>query len=277
MYGDIYATGSVNAFNLHATSSLTVDGATTFTNPVTMTGNQTGRLASFIYSGADFSQFNVRNDDTASSLPVVWSNHGIAGIGGGVQQRATLARGNASTGQFASMIETKATADWSNAANQTAEMNLWAMVAGNPTSIAKIDSAGISTALAIRVNNRSTAAGIGYSPGTGGVINQSTSKATTVALNILCGRIVMSSGGGGANSIPAGGTVAFNYTNTLSLTTDIVVIKQADNAGATFGAYAVFWKSVSAGNNQIVVRNLTAAALDEPVALEFMIFRAATT
>lgn len=275
--GEIRADDRIIGVGIHSADFLSVDGETDLVGDVTI-GSSPSRFAFFDQTAGAFSMFSLRLDDGTMAVPYTMANHSIGGVGNGVQQRVTLAKGAVAVGDFASMFETVATEDWSTAANKSAAVNVKVAQDGAVVQSGTFDGAGVSSALGIKGVGKTTASGLGYGVGAGAAtVTQLTGKTTSVVSNGMCGRLVLASGGGGVNSIAAGAAVTFNFNNTATTAADYIAVKQADNAGSTFGAYAVYCKPTGAGTNQIVVRNLTAGALDEPVAIDFMVFRSSSS
>ena len=114
--------------------------------------------------------------------------------------------------------------------------------------------------------------GLGYGTGSGGTVTQITSKSTGVTLNKLVGQITMSNAALAANT-----TVSFVVSNsayTTSIDTPITVI----TGGVANGGNYLCWASNGgAGSFQINVRNISAGSLSEAVAINFFVFRGATS
>ena len=113
------------------------------------------------------------------------------------------------------------------------------------------------------------AAGLGYGSGSGGTVTQATSKATTVVLNKPCGQITLN-----AASLAANTSVTFFLTNSLMTTADTLNISMV-NASGSNGAY-IFTVTAATGTAVITVRNITAGALAEAIAINFSIVKGAT-
>lgn len=125
----------------------------------------------------------------------------------------------------------------------------------------KIDSAGEIRAM--------TSVGIGYGTGSGGTVNQITSKTTAVSLNKASGQITMSNA-----SLSAGGTVSFRFNNTLFKVGDILAVCQGN--GGTQGAYQITCSGMADGVGFISVRNGTVNPLSEAVTINFALIKGST-
>jgi hypothetical protein len=106
----------------------------------------------------------------------------------------------------------------------------------------------------------------GYQTGSGGTVSQSTSKATAVTLNKLCGTITMN-----AAALAAATTVGFTFTNSQIGANDLVIIQHA--SGGTLGAYN-FAVAPAAGSAVVSVRNIHTASLSEAIVLRFVVIKA---
>jgi hypothetical protein len=106
----------------------------------------------------------------------------------------------------------------------------------------------------------------GYITGEGGTVTQATNKATAVTLPKKCGAITLN-----AASLAADTTVTFTLTNTTIAATDVIVLNH--RSGGTAGAYLLN-AQVAAGSATINVRNITAAALAEPIVIGFAVIKA---
>lgn len=109
---------------------------------------------------------------------------------------------------------------------------------------------------------------IGYLPGAGGAVTQSTSKSTAVTINKACGQITMhnASLGGGASAV-------FTLANSAMAATDIVVVN-IQGGYASPGTYRVQAEGIGAGGCFIVLTNISGGALSEAVVLNFAITKA---
>jgi len=114
----------------------------------------------------------------------------------------------------------------------------------------------------------STGDGIGYSAGAGGTITQQTNKATGVTLNTICGQITMN-----AASLAAATIVSFVLTNSKIASGDVLVLNHV--SGGTPGSYTLNARA-AAGSATIDVRNNTAGALAEAVAIGFVVVKGVT-
>lgn len=112
-------------------------------------------------------------------------------------------------------------------------------------------------------------AAMGYGAGSGGSVTQLTNKGTGVTLNTVSGRIVMNNA-----ALAAGATAAFPFTNSAILDTDTLALTPTYGSnGYNYSARA----AVANGSAYIQVKNETAGALSEAVALNFTILRASLT
>jgi hypothetical protein len=114
------------------------------------------------------------------------------------------------------------------------------------------------------------AGGLGYGTGSGGTVNQATSKSTGVTLNKPTGGIKMINAALAANT-----SVIFTLTNSLIAAADTLIV----NHGSAFGtvsAYKVETLTCSAGSATIRVTNITAGSLTEFVQVNFSIIKGAT-
>ena len=110
---------------------------------------------------------------------------------------------------------------------------------------------------------------IGYGSGAGGTVTQATSKSTAVTLNKPSGQITMN-----ASSLAAGSSTSFVLSNTVIGNTDVVVVTIGGGV-SNMNNYTITTYS-TAGNVQIALRNVSAAALTEAVILTFAIIKGAT-
>jgi hypothetical protein len=120
---------------------------------------------------------------------------------------------------------------------------------------------------AIKPASISATGPIGYSSGAGGTATQSVDKSTTVSLDALCGEITLS-----GSEIAAQSAATFTLDNSLIQANDRLIVNHA--GGGTFGAYALDARAAN-GAATIMVRNLTANPLSEPITIGFAIVKAA--
>ena len=113
------------------------------------------------------------------------------------------------------------------------------------------------------VLSSNTTSGIGYATGVGGSVTQSTSRTTGVALNKLCGKIVLVSAAGSAT------WNTFTVTNTTVAATDVVICEQATGANT----YNVIVSAVAAGSFKVSVSAVVGTATEAP-ALNFAVIKA---
>lgn len=109
--------------------------------------------------------------------------------------------------------------------------------------------------------------GVGYATGdgAGGSVTQATSKATSVTLAKLTGRIVMNNA-----ALAAGATVNFTLINTTIALNDVVAVCFYDVVSAT--NYNV-WCSAGGGYCRIYLRNISGGSLSEAVELNFVVIK----
>lgn len=105
-------------------------------------------------------------------------------------------------------------------------------------------------------------------PSSGSIVTQSTSKATAVTLNKMCGRIVTN-----AANLAAGASVSFNLNNSRIGANDIIVCSRI--SGGTASTYNVIVDSVTAGQAVITIRNYSGSDRAEAVTLQFSVVRSA--
>jgi len=134
-----------------------------------------------------------------------------------------------------------------------------------PLSVSGATSAAaITSSSTILANGNSSK--IGYNTGAGGTIAQGAgAKTNSVTLNRPTGIIVTDSAALAANT-----SVTFNLSNSVIEATDIVVVSHI--SGGTLGSYN-FAVAPAAGNANIVIRNITAGSLSEPLTLRFIVVK----
>lgn len=110
----------------------------------------------------------------------------------------------------------------------------------------------------------------GYGTGAGGTVTQATSKSTAVTLNKPCGQITMNNA-----ALAAGGTVLFQVTNSLALSSSIVVVNANANPAGEF--YSVWCSHSFAGGFFVCIRNITAVPLSDALVLNFALLTGATS
>jgi len=107
---------------------------------------------------------------------------------------------------------------------------------------------------------------IGYDTGAGGTTTQGAgSKANQVILNRPTGTVVTSNA-----SLAANTTVTFTLINTVIESTDIVIVSHI--SGGALGSYNIASEPL-AGKANIIIRNVTAAALAEALTLRFIVLK----
>lgn len=137
---------------------------------------------------------------------------------------------------------------------------------GSPTLTAPNIGTATGTSLALTAGLTSSGGGIGYATGAGGVVAQATSKSTGVTLNKLCGQINMN----GA-SLAADTSVSFTFTNSFIGAFDLIATNLI--AGSANPACYTINAAASAGAATITVRNNTAGALAEGIAILFAVVK----
>lgn len=95
--------------------------------------------------------------------------------------------------------------------------------------------------------------GIGYIAGAGAAIVQITSRATTVIINAICGKITTT-----ADSLAAATIVTFTVTNSAVAATDTIILSKVSGDVDTH----CWVDSVAAGSFTISLRNTHASAAD---------------
>lgn len=113
--------------------------------------------------------------------------------------------------------------------------------------------------------------GLGYGTGSGGTVTQATSKSTGVTLNKANGKITMHNA-----SLASGATVAFVLTNSTIGANDYVYVSLAGGIGAA-DQYQVWCNNDVAGSVGIALKNNTAGALADAVAIKFVVIKGAVT
>ena len=101
----------------------------------------------------------------------------------------------------------------------------------------------------------------GYTTAAQGSVTQATSKATAVTLNKSAGKITLD-----AASLAATTNVTFTLNNSLISVNDVLILNVY---GGTSGSYNAWVSGLSAGAATITVRNITAGALAEAIAINF--------
>ena len=102
---------------------------------------------------------------------------------------------------------------------------------------------------------------LGYTTDAQGAVTQITSKATAVTLNKSAGKITLD-----AASLAATTNVTFTLNNSLISVNDVLILNVY---GGTSGSYNAWVSGLSAGAATITVRNITAGALAEAIAINF--------
>lgn len=111
--------------------------------------------------------------------------------------------------------------------------------------------------------------GVGYGQGTGagGVITQTTSRATAVVLNTYSGQVTMFNAAGAATA------ASFTVTNSKVVATDTIILNVASGSA---NLYVLSVTAVAAGSFQVSYFTTGGVASDSPV-INFAIVHAATS
>lgn len=126
---------------------------------------------------------------------------------------------------------------------------------------------GASLSASGLVASTSQTAGIGYTTGAGGTVTQTTSKATGVTLNRVCGTITTA-----ADSLAATTGVTFTVTNSAVAINDVVLVNL--RSGYTNHTdYEVTVGGNAAGSFVITIYNRTAGALAQALVLNFAVIK----
>ena len=116
----------------------------------------------------------------------------------------------------------------------------------------------------------SSAAGVGYGAGAGGIVTQATNKSTGVTLNRYSGAITMN--GAALNDAT---TVGFVVTNSCVEAGDAVILNIKSDA--TVNSYIATVGAVSAGSFRVEVRNISGGGLSEAIVLTFVVVKGVIT
>lgn len=108
---------------------------------------------------------------------------------------------------------------------------------------------------------------LGYGPGAGGTVVQSTSKSTAVTLNKPTGLISMHN-----ETLAGGASVNFIIFNSLCSSLDTIVVTVGDNAN-----YIVSCVNVAGGAFRLRITNITGSALSEAISINFSIIKGAAS
>jgi hypothetical protein len=131
------------------------------------------------------------------------------------------------------------------------------------------DSNELAGVTALTIASNSSSAGLGYDTGAGGTVTQTTSKATAVTLNTMCGLITTDNA-----ALGAGAAVSFDMNNSSVVATDHV-IPTINSVGAT--SYLVSARVTGAGVVSFGLRNVTGGSLSQALVIQFTILRGATS
>ena len=113
-------------------------------------------------------------------------------------------------------------------------------------------------------------AGIGYNSGSGGFIQQSTSKVTLVTLNKIAGQIQTA-----ADSLAKDATAVFQLNNTTIAENDVLIVNR--KSGGTDGAYRIAVDHVGTGHANIAIRNTYSGPLSESINISFAVIKSSNT
>ena len=127
------------------------------------------------------------------------------------------------------------------------------------------ESMRIDTSGNVLVTN--SGGGLGYGIGSGGGVNQATSKSTAVTLNKPSGQISMNNA-----ALASGASVTFVVNNSFVTLTDGVNVWPVAN-----GSYVVTVTGIFSGQFQVRVTNITGGSLSEALPINFQIAKGATT
>ena len=119
------------------------------------------------------------------------------------------------------------------------------------------------------IKSSSSSGGIGYGPGAGSTVTQSTNKSTAVTINTVCGNIIMSS-----DNLATDTVVTFTMNNSSISSTDILILNHI--SGGTAGAYMLNAQP-GVGNAQINVRNVTSGDLAQAITIGFAVIKGVTS
>jgi hypothetical protein len=121
------------------------------------------------------------------------------------------------------------------------------------------------------VTIKSPSDGIGYKTGAGGTVTQITSRATTVVLSKICGKIQTDT-----TSLAAGASATFTVTNTVVAIGDVVVV--SIRSGATNKETTATVTTVAAGSFQITIHNQHASTAEVgAIVINFAVIKAVTS
>jgi hypothetical protein len=156
------------------------------------------------------------------------------------------------------------------AANPTTNLQATTKQYVDTADALKLNKAGDAMTGPLTTNSTILANGnsskIGYDTGAGGSVTQGAgAKTNSVTLNRPTGIIVTDSSALAANT-----AVTFNLSNSVIEATDIVLVSHI--SGGTLGSYN-FAAAPAAGNANIVIRNITAGSLSEPLTLRFIVVK----
>ena len=158
----------------------------------------------------------------------------------------------------------------SQSLNTTGAVSVGSLTSSGAVTTASLSVSGTTSTADITSSSTILANGnsskIGYNTGAGGAITQGAgAKTNSVTLNRPTGIIVTDS-----SALAADTSVTFNLSNSVIEATDIVLVSHI--SGGTLGSYN-FAVAPAAGNANIVIRNITAGSLSEPLTLRFIVVK----
>jgi hypothetical protein len=222
-------------------------------------------VATFLATPSSANLRGALTDETGTGSAVFATSPTIASPTLTAPVLGTVASGNISACTSTSMALTTPTLT-APALGTVASGNISACTSTSMVLTTPVLGAATGTSLNTTGNQTITGTGKqGYETGSGGVVTQLTSKATTVVLNKTNGQITMNNASLGATSI-----VSFTLTNSTIEAGDIIVMNHI--SGGTLGAYS-FNASTAAGSASINVSNLTLGALTDAIVLRFAVIK----
>jgi len=197
-----------------------------------------------VYSGIIYYS---KIDNNTGNTPVIGTNWGdIADLIGDVVQKS----GDTMTGNLNfSGIDAQIGTSTNNAL----------ILKTNGTERLRIDTSGNVLATG--------SGGLGYGTGSGGTVTQLTSKSTTVTLSKPCGQITMNN-----TSLAAGGSVSFQFNNSLISNKDILLVSGTTDA-ANASSYTFSVKYIGNGYVLITLTNINVVALADSPILNFVVIK----
>lgn len=116
-----------------------------------------------------------------------------------------------------------------------------------------------------------TSGAFGYGTGAGGSVTQLTSKTTPVTLDKPSGTIIMN-----ASALAAGAYARFTLNNSIISVIDTVLLTIAGGFSGG-GNYNCWVDGYATGQCGIVVKNISAGSLSEPLVLNFTLIKGANS